>query len=381
MAKASRSPVLGYNHNVRYHGRVYHVQTEDSGPGHSRIFTHLFFEGTIMASKRLDYGADELEDTVKSLMQSQHKAILKELKQGAFDAKIQGFFGSLEVPSLDAELLAIDVPVADPLAIDAAVADPFDVTLPDATLSRAEVLEVGGPLLPFDVPMAEPLPPAPLAVAIAIEAEPRTEPQTARRTVTPPPLPPGVGRPIPPLDLDNLPPLDADEPTLPPVIVDAPPPANPHGLGVYSMKGATRDRPFETPAQGAPVRRPTPEPPPVASRPPVVVIRPPARRPVPRPAASPPPGGVIVQRTVVVGVGNGPGGQRPRRPRPAVPYVVKEGSHPIVQNPRAAQVAPPVPSSLPSPPASAPPQATISDKSLDEVILAYLSQDTEPKPR
>src|SRR5262245_15314083 len=29
MAKPLRSPVLGYNHNVRYHGRVFHVQTED----------------------------------------------------------------------------------------------------------------------------------------------------------------------------------------------------------------------------------------------------------------------------------------------------------------------------------------------------------------
>ena len=60
-----------------------------------------------------------------------------------------------------------------------------------------------------------------------------------------------------------------------------------------------------------------------------------------------------------------------------MPYVVKEGSHPLVQNPRAAQVAPPVPTRYPSPaPAQA---ATISDKSLDEVILAYLSQDSDPK--
>jgi hypothetical protein len=91
----------------------------------------------------------------------------------------------------------------------------------------------------------------------------------------------------------------------------------------------------------------------------------------------------VVQRTVVVGARGpaGPGGIR--RPRPAVPYVVKEGSHQLVRNQGAAQVAPPV-NSRPVPPvhrniSPTPQAATISDKSLDEVILAYLSQDSDGK--
>ena len=50
-----RSPVLGYNHNVRYAGRLWHVQTEDSGVNNPHIFTHLFHDGTILATKRVDY--------------------------------------------------------------------------------------------------------------------------------------------------------------------------------------------------------------------------------------------------------------------------------------------------------------------------------------
>ena len=51
----ARSPLLGYNHNIRYNGRLYHVQTEDSGVNNPHIFTHLFHGGTILASHRSDY--------------------------------------------------------------------------------------------------------------------------------------------------------------------------------------------------------------------------------------------------------------------------------------------------------------------------------------
>src|SRR5215469_3208406 len=52
LTKRGRSPVLGYNHNLRYGGRTFHVQTEDSGQGYARLYTHLFYEGTILSSKK-----------------------------------------------------------------------------------------------------------------------------------------------------------------------------------------------------------------------------------------------------------------------------------------------------------------------------------------
>ena len=92
MAKPARSPLLGYNHNVKYGGHIFHVQTEDSGPGNPHVFTHLFFEGSILASKRGQYEPDLPEDEVRAMMQAQHKAILKELKQTAYDERITRFF-------------------------------------------------------------------------------------------------------------------------------------------------------------------------------------------------------------------------------------------------------------------------------------------------
>ena len=39
------SPLLGFNNNVRHKGRVFHIQTEDSGIRHPHIITHLFADG------------------------------------------------------------------------------------------------------------------------------------------------------------------------------------------------------------------------------------------------------------------------------------------------------------------------------------------------
>ena len=93
---AKRSPILGYNHNVRYRGLIFHVQTEDSGVLSPHLFTHLFHEGVIVSTRKLVYDAGSSEEAIKSLMQSQHKAVLKDLKQHTFDDKIDQYLGDTE---------------------------------------------------------------------------------------------------------------------------------------------------------------------------------------------------------------------------------------------------------------------------------------------
>src|SRR5690242_1068779 len=90
---AKRSPILGYNHNVRYRGLVFHVQTEDSGVASPHLFTHLFHHGVIVSTRKLDYDAGSAEESIKSLMQAQHKAVLKDLRRGSFDDKIDSYLG------------------------------------------------------------------------------------------------------------------------------------------------------------------------------------------------------------------------------------------------------------------------------------------------
>jgi hypothetical protein len=84
--------ITGYNANVRHGGRVFHVQTEDSGRSHPHVITHLYYEGTILASERRDYAemvhAPDLVARVRQLMEEQHAAMIERLRRGEFDRAI-----------------------------------------------------------------------------------------------------------------------------------------------------------------------------------------------------------------------------------------------------------------------------------------------------
>src|SRR4051794_38519461 len=118
-----RSPVLGYNHNVRYAERLWHVQTEDSGVQNPHVFTHLFHDGTILATKRLDYDPTSEVIAVQKLMQVQHKTMLRELKSGVFDEKISKYLG---VPVVRKETAEAGDPDVTPSGVELAEPRPLD---------------------------------------------------------------------------------------------------------------------------------------------------------------------------------------------------------------------------------------------------------------
>jgi hypothetical protein len=86
--------VVGFNHNFRYRGELFHVQTEDGGLKSPQIVTLLYRGGTILASKKTSYAditrSDKLEQVVEELMKEQHKEMLRRLKDGEFDDLIAG---------------------------------------------------------------------------------------------------------------------------------------------------------------------------------------------------------------------------------------------------------------------------------------------------
>lgn len=92
-----RPPQLGFNNNVKYAGRTFHIQTEDSGVNHPHITTHLFADGgRILKSQRTDYsellGSAELGAIVRKRMKEQHKAMYLALRGGEFDPLIEAAF-------------------------------------------------------------------------------------------------------------------------------------------------------------------------------------------------------------------------------------------------------------------------------------------------
>ena len=84
--------LVGYNHNIRYKGEVFHVQTEDSGINTPHIITLLYRGGNILASKKTSYAdivkMGNLNQVVEELMKEQHKDMLRRLKSAEFDARL-----------------------------------------------------------------------------------------------------------------------------------------------------------------------------------------------------------------------------------------------------------------------------------------------------
>ncbi len=90
-----KKAITGFNHNINHKGKVYHIQTEDSGVGNPHIITHLFVGGNILASKKTSYAdivnAENLTEVVRELMEEQHKEMLRNLINGVYDEIQQKF--------------------------------------------------------------------------------------------------------------------------------------------------------------------------------------------------------------------------------------------------------------------------------------------------
>ena len=89
MVKTFEKAVTGFNHNIKHKGKVYHVQTEDSGASNPHIITHLFVGGNILATKKASYAdivkTENLAELVRDMMEEQHKQMLRNLVNGTYD--------------------------------------------------------------------------------------------------------------------------------------------------------------------------------------------------------------------------------------------------------------------------------------------------------
>ena len=78
--------LVGYNTNISYKKKVFHVQTEDSGQDNPVIITLLYHQGAILASKKTSYehllNETDFKEKVRKLMQEQHKQMIRELISG-----------------------------------------------------------------------------------------------------------------------------------------------------------------------------------------------------------------------------------------------------------------------------------------------------------
>jgi len=223
-------PVVGFNHNVKYGPRVYHVQTEDSGLPHAHYITHLFVGGNIVASMKTSYAekaADpNLHAVVRSLMEGQHKAMLKRLVAGEFNEMAE----RLSAQHYDPGVLADGTNTASYVNTNpSAPAPAAAVKRPAPAAKPAPAKPVAKPVARPQQPVWQPAPPSasprtpgqPLPAVTRAPAQP-TRPAAPPRMVpvAPPPAarPAAIARPVPvfsdsPVEAphDDLPTLFAEE--------------------------------------------------------------------------------------------------------------------------------------------------------------------------
>jgi hypothetical protein len=107
---------VGFNNNVKYKNQTFHIQTEDSGLGKPHVITHLFADGgRVIKSHKRSYAEHvEREDVVmfvRQLMKGQQLEMALALREGRFDAVIEGkAMGGMDVldypPKADVQKLA-----------------------------------------------------------------------------------------------------------------------------------------------------------------------------------------------------------------------------------------------------------------------------------
>lgn len=81
--------ITGYNTDVRHGNRVFHVQTEDKGLGNPKIETLIYVGGEILDNYRSSYedllGGPIPESVIQARMDEQHKAVIRDIKNGKYD--------------------------------------------------------------------------------------------------------------------------------------------------------------------------------------------------------------------------------------------------------------------------------------------------------
>ena len=81
--------MTGFNTEIKRLGAVFHVQTQDAGPGSRQVESLIYKSGKVVSSRKSDYtpllGSPDLKDRIARLMSEQHAAVSKDIQDGKFD--------------------------------------------------------------------------------------------------------------------------------------------------------------------------------------------------------------------------------------------------------------------------------------------------------
>jgi len=94
----------GFNTDVRVGEQIFHVQTEDRGPSHPVIDTAVYQNGRVVHRRSSNYqefaaSADFSIEGVRQRVEQQHRAIIQEIRMGAFSAAAPAATESAPAPA------------------------------------------------------------------------------------------------------------------------------------------------------------------------------------------------------------------------------------------------------------------------------------------
>lgn len=112
--------ITGFNTDVEFEGKTYHVQTEDKGLARPVIVSLIYDRGTILASKRTPYddliADNEVDESVLSdRLNKQHRLICAAVKGGRLQDLIKMSQGAAAAKSAAVAEAVVEVAVASPV--------------------------------------------------------------------------------------------------------------------------------------------------------------------------------------------------------------------------------------------------------------------------
>lgn len=142
---------IGYNNDVEYRGKTFHIQTEDRGEAAASIETQIFHAGAILDTSILPYNnvlaetddVDERIARVRGLMQANHKKLYRKLFAGEYDHFV-GLerVGAAPLPDVDEFVPSQEAVPAAALEIERGNLDAFTMQEPEGeSLDLAKLKE------------------------------------------------------------------------------------------------------------------------------------------------------------------------------------------------------------------------------------------------
>jgi hypothetical protein len=91
----------GFNTDVKIGDRVFHVQTEDRGPGNAVIDTTVYREGHILHRRTSSYKQEAVmasfsPEDLSRRVEEQHRAVMEAIRSGALDAEFASAGAALQ---------------------------------------------------------------------------------------------------------------------------------------------------------------------------------------------------------------------------------------------------------------------------------------------